>query len=204
MAGKVRASHVFLSMVLGSCAADDGFRPALMPGSLQGWHEAPGGTWRWRGDVLVATSPKKEPRHGLLVSDARYADFEARLRFRVLSGDSGFYFRVEEVEHVVAVNGFQAELDRTLDTGGLYETGGRAWVVKPEREALAATYVPGEWARLRVLARGGDVDVFVNELCTAQLRDDSGRREGHLALQLHGGQDMHVEFRDLEVRELAP
>ncbi|MFK7743050.1 MAG: DUF1080 domain-containing protein [Planctomycetota bacterium] len=186
-------------LTFGACAAGrGGFEPAFRSGSFAGWHTAPGGEWAWRGDVLVGTSSQSEKRHGLLISDATYGDFEARLSFRVLAGDSGFYFRLEEVGGAAAVAGLQAEVDQTLDTGGLYETGGRGWIIKPDHARMADVYRPGEWTRLRVSAVAGDVDVFVNDVHTASLRDDPGRREGHFGLQLHGGQDMHVEFRDLE------
>ncbi|MEM7306846.1 MAG: DUF1080 domain-containing protein [Planctomycetota bacterium] len=176
----------------------------LVPGSLDGWHAAPGGSWEWRDDVLVGTSSESERRHGLLISDRTYSDFEAHLEFRAVRGCSGFYFRVEEVEQAVGVLGFQAEVEPNLETGGLYETGGRAWVVKPDPDEMRDVYFPGEWTTMTVRAVGGDVDVHVNGHPSASLRDDPGRREGHLALQLHGGQDLHVEFRRLEVRELAP
>lgn len=177
------------------------FRPLLTPGSFESWHTKPGGEWRWNGDVLVGTSAKSEPRHGLFVSDARYRDFEVRCEFRVLAGDSGFYFRVDEVDGAVGAHGFQAEVDTTLETGGLYETGGRAWVVKPDPNVMRGIYRPGEWHRMAIRAKGGDIDVRVDDTPTARLRGDPGRREGHFALQLHGGQDMHVEFRRLELRE---
>ena len=188
---------------LAACASGPRFEAVLSPGSLAGWHATPGGSWEWRGDVLVGVSPASERRHGVLVSDARYSDFEARVEFRVVAGDSGFYFRVDEKGGVVSVAGFQSEVDTTLETGGLYETGGRAWVVKPDAERLAEVYRPGEWASLRVRAVGGDVDVWVNDYKTASLRDDPGRRAGHLGLQLHGGQEMHVEYRDLRLLDLS-
>ncbi|MCR9247402.1 MAG: DUF1080 domain-containing protein [bacterium] len=193
-----------VSLVSAACAVGPpGFEPIFVPGSFAGWHTAPGGTWEWRGHVLVGKSPESERRHGILLTDARYRDFELRVEFRVLSGDSGLYFRVDESGSHVAVNGFQAEVDRTLDTGGLYETGGRAWVVKPDHDRMRELYVPGEWTRMRIRAVGRDIDVFVNDEHTAALRDDPGRLEGHIGLQLHGGQDMHVEFRDLAVRRLG-
>jgi hypothetical protein len=194
---------LLLVLWLAACHAAPRHVQILHPGSLRGWHATPGGSWTWQGDVLVGASPKSEPRHGILVSDARYTDFEVRVEFRVLSGDSGFYFRVDEKEGAVAVHGFQAEVDTTLETGGLYETGGRAWVVKPSQELMDGLYVPGQWARLRIRAVGSDVDVFINGERTASLRDDPGRTEGHLGLQLHGGQDMHVEYRSLELLDLS-
>ena len=199
----VKTPLLLACLSLAACAAGPRFEPVLHPGALRGWHATPGGSWDWRGDVLVGTSPASERRHGILVSDARFTDFEARVEFRVLSGDSGFYFRVEENDSVVSVAGFQAEVDSSLETGGLYETGGRAWVVKPDAERMAGVYEPGEWAQLRVRAVGQSVDVWVNDHLTASLRDDPGRLSGHLGLQLHGGQEMHVEYRDLRVRDLS-
>jgi len=181
---------------------DDGFEVLLEPGTLDGWHALPGGAWDWRGDVLVGTSPKEEQRHGLLVTDERFGDFEARLEFRTLSGCSGFYFRVEENGGGTGVSGFQAEVDPSYETGGLYETGGRGWVVRTDPELVKAIYTPGDWTRMSVRALGGDVEVRVNGVLTAGLEDDPGRREGHLGLQLHGSQDLQVEFRNLRLRRL--
>lgn len=178
------------------------WQPLIEPGSFNGWHTAPGGEWRWENGVLIGTSPKDESRHGLLISDQIYGDFQARFSFRTVSGCSGFYFRVEEDETATGVSGFQAEVDPSLETGGLYETRGRAWVVKPDPELVGACYTPGEWADMVVTAVGGDVEVRVNGVVTARLTDDPGRLVGKFALQLHGGQDLHVEFRALEVRAL--
>ena len=39
----------------------------------------------------------------------------------------------------------------------------------------------------------------INGVVTAELKDDPGRKEGHIGLQLHGGQEMHVEYKDIKV-----
>ena len=98
------------------------------------------------------------------------------------------------------MTGFQAEIDATRDVGGLYETNGRSWVSKPTAEQVATWYRPGEWNEMSVTARGGDITVRVNGKVTAELRNDPGRREGRFALQVHGGQDVEVWFKDIEVR----
>ena len=177
----------------------------LVPGSLDGWHVLPGGTWTWNDSVLEGRITKDDPRHGLLVSDREYGDFEAVLSFRIRRGDSGFYHRVEELGDSIGVSGFQAEIDPTPEVGGLYETRGRGWVVKPDPamiEELRAR--AGPWLEMRVRAVAGDVDVFVDGYPTASLRDDPGRRRGHLALQLHADMDVEVDFRSLRIREIEP
>lgn len=181
------------------------WKPLWNGKDLDGWHTKPGGAWSVEKGVVVGTSEPSETRHGLLVSDAAYDDFTVRVMFRALEGNSGLYFRADEVDGAVGVHGFQAEIDAHNDVGGLYETGGRAWVVKPSADDVKRWYKPGEWNLMTVSAHGRRVVVHVGGHRTAELIDDPGRLRGHLALQLHGGQKMHVEFRDLEmlVREKA-
>ena len=142
-----------------------------------------------------------EKRHGLLVSSREYDDFIVEFDYRVLEGDSGFYFRAAESGDAVGVRGFRIEVDR-VEPGGLYETGGRAWVIKPDPETARRWHTPGEWNHARLSAIGTHIRVECNGEVTAELPDDSeGRRSGHFALQLHGSQDMHVQFRNIRLVE---
>jgi len=182
--------------------ADD-WTELFVPDSFDGWHVLPGGTWTWNDGVLEGRITKDDPRHGLLVTDREYDDFEAVLSFRINKGDSGFYHRVEELGDAIGVSGFQAEIDPTPEVGGLYETRGRGWVIKPDPAMIEEMRSrSGEWLEMRVRAVGGDVDVFVDGYPTASLRDDPGRRRGHLALQLHANMDVEVDFRSLRIRAL--
>jgi hypothetical protein len=135
----------------------------------------------------------------LLVSDESFGDFTIHLKFKALKGNSGFYFRCDEVGGGVGVHGFQAEIDVSNDVGGLYETGGRAWVVQPSAEEVATWFKPQEWNEMAVSAHGRRIVVHVNGRKTAELKNDKGRLKGRLGLQLHGGQDMHVMFKDIEM-----
>ena len=75
--------------------------------------------------------------------------------------------------------GFQVEVDSSQETGGLYETGGRAWVIKPTAEDIPKKkYVPGEWTDLEVRAQGKQVTVKINGIVTAEVKNDPGRTEG--------------------------
>ena len=149
--------------------------------------------------MILGTSEASEGRHGLLVSDKRFKDFTVRLKYKAVKGNSGLYFRSDKVNGSVGVHGFQAEIADVNDIGGLYETGGRAWVVKPTPEEVKKYHKVGEWNQITVSAHGRRIVVHVNGRKTAELKDDPGRLEGHLGMQLHGGQDMHVEFKDVEL-----
>lgn len=168
--------------------------------NLQGWHTIPGGKWEVQNGMIVGTSPKSDERHGLLVTDESFGDFTLEVTYKAIKGNSGLYFRAEEVGGVVGVHGFQAEIDPEKDAGGLYETGGRAWVVQPRPEDVKTWYKPNEWNTMTVTAIGRNVVVHVNGKKTAELTDDPGLLEGRIALQLHGGQDMHVLFKEVKLR----
>lgn len=181
-------------------AAEPAFTPLFDGKTLDGWHALPGGTWQVQDGAILGASDQSEKRHGLLLTDKTYGDFTVRLKFKVVKGNSGFYFRSEKVDTAVGVHGFQAEVANDPTVGGLYETGGRAWVVKPDPALTKQIYKPGDWNQLTVAAHGRNVVVHLNGTKTAELTDDPGRLEGHLALQLHGGQDMEVMFKDIEIQ----
>jgi len=201
--GSVAMALLFLSPLN---AAEKGcdFKPLFDGKTLSGWHALPGGTWRVKDGVLVGTSKRTERRHGLLVSDKVYSDFTVRFKFRVIKGNSGFYFRSEEVPGPVGAHGFQVEVANAPNVGGLYETGGRAWVVQPDPKLIKKIYKPGKWNEVQLTAIGRHIVVYLNGVKTAELKNDPGRLKGHFALQLHGGMDMEVMFKDIEIRIERP
>lgn len=167
--------------------------------SFEGWHKLPGGQWDIEDGMIIGTSSEEEKRHGLLVTNKVFKDFTVRLKYKIKEGDSGFYFRAEEADEDVGVHGFQVEIDTNSEVGGLYETAGRRWVIKPSPEEVKKWHQPGKWNTVQVAAHGRHIVVHVNGYKTAELKNDPGRLEGHFALQLHGNMDMHVMFKDIEV-----
>ena len=178
------------------------FKPIFDGKTLKGWTPAPGGKWEVKDGAIVGTSPKSERRHGILLTDKQYSNFVVKAKFRVHSGDSGFYFRAERVKSAVSVHGFQVEVDTSQETGGLYETGGRAWVHRPTAEVIKKRkYKKGEWTDLELSANGGHIVVKINGVISTELKKDKSRTKGHIGLQLHGGQVMHVEYKDIVISE---
>ncbi len=170
--------------------------------SLNGWHLIPGGKWEVKDGKILGTSLASDKRHGLLVTDKSYENFEVEVVYKAIKGNSGLYFRAEESGDMVGVHGFQAEIDPTKDAGGLYETSGRKWVVRPTAEQVASWYKKGKWNTMKVRAVEKDITVWVNGIKTAELKNDPGRTQGHIALQLHGGMDMDVMYRSIKIKEL--
>lgn len=170
--------------------------------TLKGWHTLPGGTWTVEDGTIVGRSPATDERHGLLVSDRTYKDFVLDVTFKSIRGNSGIYFRTDVVGGIEGVRGFQAEVHPKDDIGGLYETNGRAWVVKPTADQVSRYYKPNAWNTMRITAKGRDITVTVNGIVSAELKNDPGNTVGNIALQLHGGQDMLVMFKNVRIREL--
>ncbi|MCR9202091.1 MAG: DUF1080 domain-containing protein [Planctomycetaceae bacterium] len=186
-------------------AAAQTWQPLFNGKDLTGWHTQPGGEWKVVEGTIVGTSKKSESRHGLLVSDEQYADFILRAKFRVTTGNSGLYFRSAETKTNVAIRGLQAEVDATEAVGGLYETAKRGWVRKPAPQLISRIVSHGDWVEMVVTAIGDDMTVSLNGVTVTELLGDSlCQKSGHIALQLHGGMDMHVEFKDIAILELPP
>lgn len=184
-----------------ACAATraaEGWRPLWDGKTFDGWHTIGKGEWKIIDGAIRGTHPKEEKEFGHLVTDQSYGDFTVRLQYKAVKGNSGLYFRIEEAGFS-GVTGFQAEIDADKDAGGLYETNGRAWVSQPKPEDVTRWFKPGQWNEMTVTARGGQIVVQVNGLKSAELKDDPGRREGKFALQVHGGQDCEVWFKDIEI-----
>jgi hypothetical protein len=187
-----------LALLAGAACADD-WKPLWDGKTLAGWHVIGKGKWTIEEGAIVGRHDAKEPEFGHLVTDAVYGDFTVRLKYKTVTGNSGLYFRIEETGFS-GVSGFQAEIDPHKDAGGLYETNGRAWVSQPTPEQVATWFKPGEWNEMSVEAHGTKITVTVNGKVSAQVDDPKGRSKGRFALQLHGGMEGLIYFKDLEIQ----
>ena len=76
-------------------------------------------------------------------------------------------------------------------------------VVKPDPITALRWHTPGEWNHVRLTAIGTRIRVEVNGEVSAELANDTeGRTQGHFALQLHGGQDMDVAYRNIRLLQV--
>jgi hypothetical protein len=227
-----RFSPVVLFLVatasLGAWAAVSEFKPIFNGHDLAGWD---GDRRYWsardgciRGETSLSALPVGNTfliwRAGVL------KDFELRLRFRLRSGNSGVQYRSKDLGKWV-VGGYQAEIENKQGKAGfLYEEKGRGWLVrvgekveagpdgKPKvvgelakKEDLIAQgyYRMRDWNEYRIIARGNHIQQWLNGFQTIDLTDnDSGHRafEGVLALQIHAGPPMLVEFKDILLKNL--
>jgi hypothetical protein len=166
--------------------------------TLTGWHQVGDGKWTVEDGAIIGKTQEAAKLYGLLVSDGVYHDFTVRLKFKSIKGNSGFYIRTV-LEAPDKAHGLQIEVDPRNNSGGIYESYGRAWIAKPSPEAFARYFKPDDWNELTVAAYGGNVKVTVNGTTSAELKDDPSRPAGQLAMQMHAGNEMLVMFKDIEI-----
>ena len=59
---------LMLSAGFSTKAADGKWEPLFNGKNLDGWEPTPGGKWEVKNGVIIGTSPKSEPRHGILLT----------------------------------------------------------------------------------------------------------------------------------------
>ncbi|MCC6262728.1 MAG: DUF1080 domain-containing protein [Bryobacterales bacterium] len=165
--------------------------------TTKGWIHRGGSKFTVADGVIHGKTDPADPTAGVLIYDRPYKDVVSRLQFKIDSGNSGYFFRAKKEN----LWGYEAEIDATKGTGGLYEVGGRKWVTAPEDNALVKK---DDWSELAVAAIGNRVVIHLNGRKTVDLPNDPGvSAEGYLALQAHGRMETSVWFRNIEVAEKA-
>ena len=174
------------------------WKPLMDGKTLKGWHKVGDGQWTVEDGAFVGRA-NKEKLYGLLVSDKAFKDCTVRLKFKCLSGDSGFYIRTV-VKPPEKAHGLQIQVGRPRSgTGGIYESYGRGWIDKPKPELEDKFSKADDWNEMTIAAHGGHVVVHVNGVKSAELKEDPSRPEGHFALQMHSGCVMQVMFKEIEI-----
>lgn len=192
-------TNIDVAAVAGDTAS--GWQSLFDGKTLNGWHKVGDGDWVVEDGAIVGRTAEKAKLYGLLVSDKKYKNLKVRFKFKSLQGNSGFYVR-GYIEPPDRANGLQIEVDPRGSTGGIYESYKRGWVSQPSDELVKSYYKLDQWNEMLITAQGGDVEVRVNGVKAAELKNDPIQEAGHLILQMHAGNEMLVLFKDIEVIEL--
>jgi len=168
---------------------------------LTGWTIYGTEKWYVEDGLLVCESGPDE-EYGYLGTEKEYTDFEITLEFKQgADGNSGVFIR-SSIEGT-KITGWQAEVAPPgSNTGGIYESYGRGWLIKPDPE-LDKYLKFGEWNKMRVYVKGDLVETFLNGHKMVSLTDEKiGKASGKIALQIHSGGGIKVQWRNLTVRSL--
>lgn len=228
VAGVVERAHAagddgWIPLFNGSDLAGWEGAPALWTvkdGAIQGSHTKEAS----RNTNLILSSSKANPD--------RFADFELRFSVKWITptGNSGMQFRgVIDDPAAFHVGGYQADIDAgNRWTGMIYDEANIAgkrgaiskrgfrtkWSADGERcekpfdttdAVLRAAIRPvGRWNEVVIVADGAHITYAINGMMMTELFDGGAgaRANGVIGLQLHGGHDMTVQFKDIKIRFL--
>lgn len=169
--------------------------------NLDGWQTY--GTEKWYvEDGLLISESGPDKQYGYLATDENYKDFEINLEFKQeADGNSGVFIRSEIEGTTIA--GWQIEVaPPNLHTGGIYESYGRGWLIKPSPEKEAALKY-GEWNNLKIRVKGNQVISWLNGVEMVDFSDEKiGAANGKIALQIHDGGGIKVYWRNIRLKAL--
>jgi type 1 glutamine amidotransferase len=163
----------------------------------------------------------------LVCTAGDFKDFELRWKVRLERGNTGVYFRGRQRNggnEPEAVTGPQADVSADGTWSGVilenklrgvlagrgekvvWEKDGTKNVVGSvgDPEALRKHYCGGLWNQCELIAKGGQIVYKINGLVMCELTDNDERMfpAGKIALQVHQGPPMLVQFKDIRIRKL--
>lgn len=201
----------------------------LFTKDLDGW-DGNAKLWSFKDGVVRGETTKENPTKGntfLIWKGGTLGDFELRLTFRIKSGNSGIQYRSKQIDspnNAWVVSGYQAEVEDTPGkVGFLYHERGRGYLCNVgdkvvidekgkketvgklgEKDAIAATYKKSDWNDYIIIGRGNHLVQYLNGIQTIDLIDNDVKDRalsGILALQIHAGPPMVVEFKNVRLKQ---
>ena len=226
ISGSVLSVLVFL--LSSHLRADDaGFRPIFDGQSLSGWEAPEPEFWSVEDGAITGRSTPKMPcqrNQYLTWARGTIDDFELKLKFRISGSpkaNSGIQIRaaIEPDGHAV---GYQADIDVAGNwRGALYdEKTDRRALAKPGQHvsieldgkrnstSLAESrhdFKVDDWNDYHITCAGPKITLKINGKTTAVVVDEEKAHRdlwGRLALQLHSGPPMTIQFKDIQLKRL--
>jgi len=182
--------------------------------------------WSVQDGAITGENKADAPiaQNTFLVYDKPVKDFELTLEFKIVGGNSGIQYRSKVFDKdKFVVGGYQADIDANKRYMGInYEERGRG--ILAERGEIVALDAQGkksrvgstgdadallsqikweDWNRYKIVAKGKVLQHYVNDQLMSEVQDSESAKsaaEGVLALQLHAGPPMKVQFKNIMLK----
>lgn len=211
---------------------EGGFKPLFDGKSLDNWEGDPKFWSVKDGAITGQTTKENPTQGNtfLVYKGGDVADFELRFEYKVIGGNSGVQYRSKVLDpKTFRVGGYQGDFEAGKTFSGiLYDEGGVAggrgiMANRGERVTygagaddkkveklpmssadLQAKIKPEDWNEYTIIAHGNHLTHKINGNTTAECVDGSDKavKSGVLALQLHAGPPMQVQFRNIRMKKL--
>ena len=213
---------LFALIAVSQAAEEEGFRSMFNGKDLTGWESKPGGWWVEDG-AITSQSTKEKPcvkHHYLYWTGGEPADFVLRLKYKLVGGNSGVQFRSQRRPDFDTW-GYQADMEAGPQwTGCLFQHSRGGVVMRGKRAVIAEdgtrkeeefaspaelqkTVKPDDWNDYEIVARGTKIILRINGELMCEVDDRDAKlacRKGIIALQMHPGPPMKVQFKDLRIK----
>jgi 3-keto-disaccharide hydrolase len=160
------------------------------------------------GAIVGGTLEGRNPRNEFLSTEREYADFELRLKFKLVGegANAGVQIRSRRIPNHHEMIGYQADLGDKSWWGCLYDESRRKKVLaQADTEAVDKVLKRGDWNQYVIRAQGRRIQLWINDLQTIDYTepDESIEQTGLIAVQIHGGPPSQAWYKDIEIRELT-
>jgi hypothetical protein len=188
----------------------DGYKLLFNGKNLDGWDGDPI-RWSVQNGVIVGSSDGHPFKiNTFLIYKDKFANFNLKADIKLRNHNSGIQFRSEQIPgEGWMVRGYQADASEVGEEksawGNLYEErlrGRNVMKTPDEGWRIAKGLVHhGDWNTYEILAEGDHIRLTFNGVVTIDTHDKASSN-GIVALQLHQGPEMRVEFRNIKLKAL--
>jgi len=196
---KLLLLNALLLLVLGSCQAQ---KKDLFNGKdLTGWTIYGTELWYVEDGLLICESGP-DGEYGYLGTKEEFKNFELTLDFKQgADGNSGVFIR-SSIEGT-KIAGWQAEVAPPgHSTGGIYESYGRGWLIKPDPEKDKFLKYE-DWNTMKISVVDDNITTWLNGQEMITFTDEKiGDATGCIALQIHSGGGIKVYWRNIRIKVL--
>ena len=174
--------------------------------TFKGWE----GNLKWfrieDGAIVGGTLKKRIPNNEFLCTTKDYADFEMRLKVKLLGkgANAGIQIRSRRIPNHHEVRGYQADMGQGW-WGCLYDESRRNKVLaRADRKKLAKVLKTGEWNDYVIRCEGKRVQLWINGYQTVDYTepDEKIEQTGIIGLQIHGGGPSEAWYKDIDIIKL--
>ena len=215
---------VGLSAAAAAAAENDGFVSLFNGKDLSGWEGDPA-LWSVEDGAITGKTTDQAvlPYNKFLIwRGGKPKNFELRALVRQSGNNSGIQYRSRELPEVGpwSVGGYQMDIHpQPANNAMLYEERGRGIVaqngqkviIEPNGDKWVVTLGPPvevkveDWNEYTIIAQGNHLIHKLNGKVTVDVIDHQASAralEGIIALQLHRGPAMRVQFKDIQLKVL--
>lgn len=198
-------------LILPSFAAESGKSVSLFDGkTFRGWTGDTNKTWRVESGAIVGgTLKEKVPHNEFLCTERMFTNFVLRLKFKLVGTEGfvngGVQFRSQRIQNPpYEMSGYQADMGDGW-WGALYDESRRNKVLaKPDPGVIEKALKKNDWNDYEIRCEGKRIRLAINGAQTVDYTEaeDSIPQFGLIGVQIHGGGQTEVFYKDFSLVEL--